>query len=473
MKVYQQFDFKKPIDVSAYNGSMALRIAHLIKDAGGRALFVGGSIRDAVMGKSNDDIDIEVYGIEEDRLESILKSITPISCVGKSFGVFLVRDHKIDVALPRTESKSGIGHKGFSVHGDHTLDIPNAAKRRDFTINAMLWDPISNELFDPFNGLNDLNIGVLRHCSPQFIEDPLRVLRAMQFVSRFEMQPAAETILLCRTIPIENLPKERLFEEWKKLILLGNRPSLGLQFLNDSRWIDYFPDLRALIGCIQDKQWHPEGDVFTHTCLALDAFARDRINNEREDLIVGFAVLCHDLGKPLCTFTDEAGRVRSPAHEYLGETPTRLFLRQITEEKALTEDIVSLVMNHMKPLQFFKSNAGDAAIRRLAAHVGRIDRLVRVEAADHQGRLNADQEKPVHGKWLLDKARELAIAQSKPQPILLGRHLIEYLHLQPSPLFRMITDRCYQEQLDGHIKTLDDALKLAKRFIEENNHQQA
>ncbi len=465
MHVFPKYSFAKPFDFESHNGSMALRITREVKASGGRAFFVGGSVRDAVMGKQSDDIDIEVYGIESEMLEKLLQQITMISCVGKSFGVFIVKGYSIDVALPRTESKSGIGHKGFSVQGDHMLSIEDAAKRRDFTINAMLWDPIADELHDPFNGLEDLRLGILRHCSPQFSEDPLRVLRAMQFAARFEMTVASETILLCRGISIENLPKERLFEEWKKLIILGKKPSLGLQFLSDCRWIDYFPEVRALQGCPQDAHWHPEGDVFTHTALALDAFAKARIHDEREDFVVGLAVLCHDFGKPLCTYTDEEGRIRSPNHENLGEIPARTFLKRITEEKALTEDVVKLVLHHMKPSAFFRNKAGDTAIRRLSTAIERIDRLIRVDAADHQGRLNANPDMPEHSRWLLERANALSVAQEKPKPILLGRHLINQFNMKPGPEFSRILDTVYEQQIEGKIVNLDEALAFAKTMI--------
>jgi len=238
--------------------------------------------------------------------------------VGESFGVIRLRNLPIDVSLPRRESKRGLGHRGFEIESDPQMDPRDAASRRDFTINAIALDPESGRIFDPFDGVADLENRILRHTTEKFAEDPLRVLRGMQFAARFELQPAPETIELCRQIEPEGLAPERIAGEWKKLILRGTRPSLGLAFLRDCGWIRHFPELEALIGCEQNPRWHPEGDVWTHILHCMDVFASERIGIEREDLIVGFGVLCHDLGKPAATRREEDGRITTKNHESIG-----------------------------------------------------------------------------------------------------------------------------------------------------------
>ena len=324
-----------------------------------------------------------------------------------------------------------------------------AASRRDFTINAISFDPLTNELIDPFNGINDLKNSKLRHVSGSFSEDSLRVLRGMQFTARFNLEAVPETLELCRKLNPLDLPPERLFEEWKKLILKGVHISKGLKFLQSCNWLRYFPELKALVGCKQDPKWHPEGDVWTHTGHCMDAFARNRINQDWEDLVVGLAVLCHDMGKPVSSFVDsETGRIRSPRHDIRGVPIARVFLERLTQHKKLLEEVLPLVEYHMRPLSLYKSHAGDSAIRRLANRVKRIDRLVRVAHADKSGRPPLQIDDFSEGDWLLNKAAELRIKDSAPKPLILGRHLIE-LGLKPGPHFGKLLKRCYDAQLEG------------------------
>lgn len=443
--------------------SVCLEILTTINNNGGKAYLVGGSVRDALLDNPIKDADIEVFGIDSDRLESLLKEKFVLSEVGRSFGVFKIHHHNIDIALPRRESKIAPGHKGFSVEGDPSMSIEEAASRRDFTINAIYWDIQSNEIIDPYNGKQDLEKGVIRHTSDKFIEDPLRVLRAMQFAARFKMHVAPETIELCKKITPENLSHERIFDEWKKLILLGAQPSIGLNFLKESGWIKYFPQLESLIGCQQDPEWHPEGDVWTHTLHCMDAFAREKINNDVEDLIIGFAVLCHDFGKPATTEIID-GRIRSPRHDLKGDNPTRRFLSDMTRQKDLINDVIALVQNHMRPFEFYKTNASDSAIRKLARKVKRIDRLVRVASADMHGRPPKTVSKFIEGEWLLKRAEELAVKDSVPKPILQGRHLIE-LGANPGPEFKKILNEIYDAQLNGIIMNLEQGKELAKELL--------
>lgn len=444
-----------PITLPEAEQAAVQLVAKAVAQAGGEAWLVGGAVRDALLGHCPKDADVEVYGLEAEHLEQVLRQHFRVETVGQSFGVFILKGLEVDVALPRRESKRGTGHKGFQIEGDPWLAPEIAASRRDFTINAISWNPLDGTLRDPHGGQKDLRQGVLRHVSNAFREDPLRVLRAMQFAARFELQVAPETVTVCQQMEPEGLPPERLFEEWAKLLRKGRRPSLGLQFLRACGWVQYFPELAALIDCPQDPQWHPEGDVWTHTLHCLDAFARQRLDEPWEDLVVGFGVLCHDFGKPATTYTDEDGRIRSPGHDMTGLEPARAFLERLTRHRELMEAVLPLIETHMRPAELFKTRASDAAVRRLARKV-RIDRLIRVAHADMGGRPPLSADFPA-GDWLLQRAEALRIKDAAPKPILQGRHLIAE-GLEPGRYFKEILQNAFEAQLDGAFKDEDGAV---------------
>ncbi|HUP22671.1 MAG TPA: HD domain-containing protein [Thermoanaerobaculia bacterium] len=424
-----------------------LAICGAVARRGGRAHLVGGCVRDALLGLSVHDFDLEVFGVAPDDLESLLRESYEVDLVGEAFGVLKLRGLPIDVALPRREAKVGRGHRAFHVLSDPQMSFSNAAARRDFTINAIAWEPLRGELVDPFDGVADLRGRILRHTSPRFVEDPLRVLRGMQLASRFELMPAAETVALARTIDLEGLAVERIFEEWRKLLLLGPRPSLGLRFLRAGGWLRHFPELEDLVGCPQDPRWHPEGCVWRHTLHVLDAFAGARTGDAIDDLVVGLACLCHDLGKPPTTKWSEQ-RWRSLGHEAAGEEPSRRLMARLGVPQRHVDDVVRLVLEHLRPEQLFRAGAGDVAVRRLARRVQRIDRLVRLAVADARGRPPLPDTGEEAAIWLLERARSLEVEAAAPKPLVLGRHLIA-AGLSPGPHFRALLDRCFEAQLDG------------------------
>jgi len=443
-----------------------LDIAARVHAAGGRAFMVGGSVRDLLLGvKAVKDVDLEVFGVGAEDLQRVLGEHYPFDPCGVSFGVLKIQHLDIDISLPRRESKHGEGHKGFLIHSDPNLTVKEAASRRDFTVNAMYYDPREDVFEDPYGGVEDLRNRVLRHVSPKFVEDPLRVLRGMQFIARFGLRPAPETIDVCRTVEIEGLPPERLFEEWAKLLTKGNEIGSGLEFLRATGWVKYFPELQRLIGCRQDPKWHPEGDVWEHTKLCLDAFARARTGDRNEDLIVGLAVVCHDFGKPATTTQDPvSGHIRSLGHDEAGVAPALSFLRRLTNEERILREVPPLVQCHMQPFSLWRAKAGDAAIRRLALKVVRIDRLLRVAHADDAGRLPERLGGTSGGedlRWLADAAERLRIAAEVPKPILQGRDLIALGH-RPSVQFGVWLNRVFEAQLDGAFTDLEGALAYFK-----------
>ncbi|MGN0834001.1 MAG: CCA tRNA nucleotidyltransferase [Kiritimatiellia bacterium] len=454
--------------LAAGTAAAVREIAELVRQAGGRALLVGGCVRDKLLGREPKDFDLECFGVSGAVLRRILGERFDLDLVGLSFGVLKLHRLDIDVALPRRETKLGLGHRAFEMEHDPTLTVAEASARRDFTVNAIYEDPLTGEILDPWHGRDDLAKRILRHVSPHFREDPLRVLRGMQFVARFELTPAPETVAICREMTPEGLAPERLMGEWSKLLTQGVKISQGLAFLRAVGWVRYYPELERLIGCRQDPEWHPEGDVWNHTLCCLDAFARERDERRAtaegragEDLVVGLAVLCHDFGKPACTAYDPVRRrIRSLGHDEAGVAPTEAFLRRLTNEERLLREVPPLVRLHMRPFAMWKSRASDGAIRRLAAQVGRIDRLLRVAAADDAGRPPFPRD-PEPLRWLAEQAERLRIADSAPKPLVQGRDLIA-LGMKPGPRFGEILKAAYEAQLDGAFFTLAQGIEFVK-----------
>ena len=457
---------QKPIQDRSGSSAEAVRaVAELVRREGGRALLVGGCVRDSLLGLKPSDFDLECFGIGAERLRSALSGRFDVDLVGASFGIFKLHHVDVDVALPRRETKLGLGHRAFETECDPSLTLEEAAARRDFTVNAIYEDPLTGEVLDPWNGRGDLERGVLRHVGGHFGEDPLRVLRGMQFAARFRLSPASETIAVCRAMEPENLPKERLMGEWRKLLVKGVAISAGLRFLRETGWTRHYPELAALIGCKQDPEWHPEGDAWNHTLCCLDAFADARTWNEDEDLVVGLAVLCHDFGKPATSAWDPVKRrIRSLGHDEAGVAPTLSFLRRLTDEERILKDVPPLVRLHMRPFSMWKSNASDAAIRRLAVQAGgRLDRLLRVAAADDAGRPPFPRD-PAALEWLSAQAERLRVADSAPKPLVMGRDLIA-LGMKPGVEFGRILKAAYEAQLDGRFDTAESGIEYVSSVL--------
>ena len=437
------------------------RIEESVRRSGGRTWVVGGTVRDLVLGRQPRDLDLEVTGLPPGELHALLSEQFTVQFVGKAFAVFKLQGLPVDISIPsRLHTLETSSIPGLLRQADPDMPIDEALARRDFTSNAMAWDPDTKELRDPFDGRADLVAGRLRHVSHQFVEDPIRVLRGMHLAARFELRVVPETAALCRTLSQEEQPSERLWEEWRKFILLSRKPSLGLHFLSECEWLRFYPELAALQGCPQDPLWHPEGDVWIHTLHCLDWFATERTGDERDDLIVGLSVLCHDFGKPATTH-DDGEHITSRGHESEGTGPTKDFLERLTNQQDVLDDIIPLVQCHLRPRALFDVQASDSAIRRLARQVTRIDRLVRAARADHAGRPPKPFDGFPAGEWLLARAKTLAVERQVPLPLVMGRHLLE-LGVQPGPDMGRLLDDCYEAQLDGEFFTLEEGLAYAK-----------
>jgi tRNA nucleotidyltransferase (CCA-adding enzyme) len=452
----------------------ARRVAEAVAAIGGRALIVGGWVRDRLRGTPSKDIDIEVFGIPQDRLPPLLEPIGRVEPVGQSFPVYKLvppggSAGDIDVALPRHESKRGRGHKGFEVQGDPSMSIAEAARRRDFTVNAIGWDPLTDVYEDPFDGRGDLARRLLRAVDPgTFADDSLRVLRAVQFAARFEFALDDGTAALCRQLALDDLPAERIWGEIEKLLLHAGRPSIGFRLALDLGVLrQVLPELLPLIGCEQEPEWHPEGDVWTHTLMVIDK-ARE-LNGDLDRprrITIMLGAVCHDLGKPPTTAVID-GRIRSLDHEQAGVEPTlslldRLNIHTVDGFEVRTQ-VIGLVAHHLKPGAFRKAaNVTDGAFRRLAQKVD-LELLARLARADCLGRTGDFDCSAMD--WFLERARALGVEHQPPAPLLLGRHLLA-LGLPPGPRVGEILRQVYEKQLDGEITSVEAGIDEARRLLE-------
>jgi tRNA nucleotidyltransferase (CCA-adding enzyme) len=446
--------------------ALARAIAQSVRGAGGRALIVGGWVRDRLRGQPSKDIDLEVFGVAQDRLEALLAPFGTVEAVGQSFPVYKVA--ALDVSLPRRESKSGRGHKGFTVTGDPSMSIEEAARRRDFTVNAIAWDPLTDRYEDPFGGVADLERRLLKAVDlTTFGDDSLRVLRAIQFAARFEFALDADTASLCRTISLDDLPAERIWGEIEKLLLTAERPAIGFALALELGAIDrILPELRPLVGCVQEPEWHPEGDVWTHTLLVIDKARQLNADLDRARLVtIMLGAVCHDLGKPATTACID-GRIRSLNHEEAGVAPThrlldRLKLHSLDGFDVRTQ-VVGLVAHHLKPGMFRKAEqVSDGAFRRLAQKVD-LELLARLARADCLGRTGTFDCSAMD--WFLQRARALGVEHRPPAPLLMGRHLLD-LGLTPGPAIGELLHRVYERQLDGDVHSVDEAIATAKDLL--------
>jgi len=435
-------------------------------------VIVGGYVRDALLGSPSKDIDIEVFGVESlDILLQFLEKFGQVNSVGKSFGVLKMQLEGLDVdfSIPRKEEKIAKGHKGFDVTLDSTLSFREAARRRDFTVNAMGYDIASSQLLDPFHGREDLEKKVLDIVdATTFIEDPLRLYRAMQFAARFELKPSSKLTELAYEMVedafLDELPKERIFEEFKKLFLKSKKPSIGFEVMETFGMLGYFKELKDLQGVPQNPKYHPEGDVWIHTMMVIDAMQMLHGADEKENLMLSLAALCHDLGKPATTKL-EGGIIRAIGHESVGVPITEAFLERLTDEKQLIQKILPLVKHHLKPRQFYDHGAKSAAIRRLARAVN-IRELVLVAKADFLGRTTEEARSGEFeaGNWLLKRAKDLKVEEAPLFPIIQGRDLIAQ-GLKPSKDFKILLDAAYEAQIEGLFSTHVEGLMWLKKSL--------
>lgn len=451
-------------------------VSEAIREAGGRSLLVGGSVRDMYFGKIPKDYDLEMYTLEQEKIKEVAGRFGTLKEIGESFGIIhlpLANGMGIDMSLPRTDSKikdATNEHTGFDIKLDPNMSIKEAAKRRDFTMNSLAADPLTGELFDHYGGLKDIENKVLKATDMiLFADDACRVLRGLQFISRFDLKMETETeALMTSIVPrVEKLAKSRIREEWKKLLLKGDYLSEALDAAKQIGLLEkLYPELEILSDTPQDKEWHPEGDVWIHTKMVLSeakkVCRRDNLN-EDQSFVIMLSALAHDLGKPATTVFEENGRITSRGHEQAGEKPAKRFLESITDEVGVIENVIPLVVNHMTPGSWYRATlkgiqVSDGAVERLARKLApaTIQQLVWLCEADHRGRgLPGLQEKKVYeaGEMLTMRAEEVGVYKEKPHNLFSGKDLIA-LGFKPGKSFGILIEvgrrlRGYKNLLQG------------------------
>lgn len=432
------------------------KIAQKIKDRGGTAYYVGGCVRDKLLGKENKDIDIEVHGISEDVLEAILGEFGKVKKYGAFFGVYSINGYDIDFAMPRTERKTGDKHTDFDVSADPYLGAAKASERRDFTVNALMEDILTGEIIDFHGGRDDLKNKIIRHVNRKtFREDPLRVLRAAQFAARFGFKVADETVGLCRELDLSALSRERVWGEMEKALLKSEKPSVFFETLRRMEQLDiWFPEAGALIGVEQNRRYHLEGDVWTHTMLVLDEAARER-GGARQPLPFMLSALCHDFGKAV-TLSEDGHSYR---HETEGLPVVRKFLKRLTSDKKIIKYVLNMTELHMRP------NMNAAAGSRIKSTNKMFDSsaepydLILLADCDNRGRLPVSES----GRGFLMSRLKL-YNEMMSRPYVTGKDLIAS-GLTPCEEFSEILEYAHKLRLAGEEKSsaLRQTLAYAKK----------
>jgi tRNA nucleotidyltransferase (CCA-adding enzyme) len=433
-----------------------------LRNEGGRPFLVGGGVRDYLLGRSPTDFDIEVYGLPADRVRAACAAVGRLDEVGAAFGVLKVTagGETIDVSLPRRDSKIGVGHRDFAIGTDPFMAPEEAVRRRDFTVNALLMEPFTGEVVDLVGGRDDLRAGRLRAVDATlFGDDPLRALRACRLAAKLGFDVEPKSLALCAAQDLGSLPNERVGGEFVGL-LRAAEPGHGLRTLAAMDQLRAFPELQATVGCPQHPIWHPEGDVWVHTVLTVEAM---RALSDEPGLLL--AALCHDLGKPATTERASAGAKAgawiSYNHEPAGVEPTRRLLARLAVDKATTERVTTLVRLHLTPLHLFQNrqHVRPGTFRRLARRVNLVD-LATLARADMLGRGPTLRDTDV-ADWFAANAKALDLTQGPPPPILMGRHLLA-LGVPPGPGMGAMLTRAYEAQLDGQFTDLEGALRFAR-----------
>lgn len=432
---------------------MALTIAQKVLEAGGQSYFVGGYVRDLIMGIDNKDIDLEIHGVLPEKLAEILDGLGERIRIGSSFGVYGLKGYGLDIAMPRKERATGRGHKDFEVFVDPFLGTEKAAQRRDFTINALMRNVLTGEIVDHFSGLSDLKEGLIRHVNDEtFVEDPLRLYRGAQFAARFRFRIVPETRELCGKMDVSALAGERVFDEMKKALLKADTPSVFFEEIRKMGQLSvWFPEVGQMIGVEQNPEYHQEGDVWTHTMLVLDEAARRRAS-VRQPLGFMLAALCHDFGKIVATERID-GRLCAYDHEHKGLPLASSFLNRLTSEKQIIDYVMNMVELHMKPHAMARDNAGIKKTNRMFDQALEPFDLVQLAEADILSSHGTGG--PVSEEAFLTE-RLSVFEEYMARPYVMGRDLIE-AGLEPDKDFHELLEYGHKLRLAGVDK--DSALK--------------
>lgn len=443
---------------------LSIEIARRVAEAGGRAMYVGGMVRDGLMGIECKDIDIEVYGLKPQALKSVLSGLGKVMEMGASFGVYGLQHSAIDIAMPRRECCVGIRHTDFEVSVDPEMSFRDAAMRRDLTINAMMRDVLTGELVDLWGGQADLRRRVIRHVSAEtFPEDALRVFRVAQFASRFAGQIAPETLALCRSMPVDHISHERVYDELNKALLKAEKPSVFFRALREMDHLkEFFPELESCIGVEQNPLHHPEGDVFEHTLLVLDCAAALR-EKARWPLAFMYAALFHDLGKALATETRPDGRITSYGHEVKGLEMCERQLRRLTSQAKLIEYVKNMMWLHMRPNILAGAKSKKKKTRQLFDLSVCPEDLILLSRADASGKLDRPYN-AANEAFLRERLEDYRRVMQRP--MVTGQDLIR-AGLKPGPRFSEWLGRARMLHFSG----IERDRALAQILAEARNHR--
>jgi tRNA nucleotidyltransferase (CCA-adding enzyme) len=402
-----------------------------------KVIIVGGFIRDKILNIENKDIDIEVYNISTlEHLKELLDEFGNVNEVGKSFGVLKLyfEGYELDFSLPRIDNKIDLGYKGFETKIKPNINFELAASRRDFTINAIGYDVVTKKILDPYNGMDDLNNKILRAVNKNsFIEDPLRVLRAVQFCARFSLILDDHTFLLCKDMcnkdMLRELPKERIFTEIKKLLLKSKKPSTGFEILKQIDGLKYFHPLDFL-----------NNDAFKITLSILDQVAKLKTTNEKTNIILLLSALCYNINK------------KDINH----------FLSILTNEKEIYKKVNNIIQYYKEIVNIYHKDSKNYYLYKLATKSS-INELLIFNRAIHFA-LNPKSKEDKISDTIEKLASKLGILYERKASLLHGRDLIN-LGMKPSEKFSIYLNEAYDAQIRDKFKTYDEAKIWLKNYL--------
>ncbi len=480
------------------------------------SLIVGGKVRDSVLGIESKDVDIEVYGITYEDLVKFLSTFGKVNLVGKAFGVIKIKlkdGEDYDFSIPRRDSKvenNITAGRGIIAEFDIKMTPKEAASRRDFTCNSIGYDPIEKTLYDYFGGIKDIENNILRATSKQFCEDPLRVLRGMQILSRIYTQEIEfntkeckecnahktgwtkkcmfcedynivekpfcvelNTIEVSKTLKKEKLVIEREAEEWMKFFTKCKFPSKSLQYLIDTEWIERYPELNNVINIEQDPEWHPCGLVGEHIKHCIDAAVeiceKEKIEGDNKAVIIS-AVLCHDIGKSQTTkkeIVKGKERITSKGHDFLSEELTISFLERIGIKQKIIEKASKLARYHMEHLTYDnKTKRGN--IRQIAEKLfpATIKELLYVMEADHSGRPPLERGLSEKACSIKKDAIEEGVYEGKVGSYLSGKDIMDIFNTKQGKIIGDVLKEVGKKQLRKEVNCRKDAVKVANKYLQ-------
>lgn len=446
---------------------MLKEIALKIEQAGGTTYLVGGYVRDKLLNRKSTDFDVEVHHLEKQKLQEILSSFGPVIETGASFGILSIKGYPYEFALPRRESKTGLKHQDFEVALNPELGIVEAAKRRDFTINSIMMDVLTQEIFDPYHGQEDLKNKVLRVVNPKtFIEDPLRVFRGAQFVSRFGLSIESKTKDLMSQMDVSYLSKERVFDEVKKALLQSDKPSLFFDTLKEINQLSsWFKEVENLINVPQNPVYHAEGDVYIHTMMVVDA-AKTLLSEVKEPLSFMFSALCHDFGKAVCTTVDEKG-IHAYGHETYGLPLVESFIKRLTNNKQLLKYVLNMTELHMRPALLAQHESKLKKTNTLFDQSINPEDLILLVKADYLGQMTQVNQ-TLNVNFLKDRLDQYHRLMA--QEYVTGKDLLE-LGLEPNEAFKEYLAYAHKTRLAGVSK--EETLKHILGMLNMNHKKNA